>query len=188
MGSSRNRARTCVPCIGRRILNHCTTREAPKPSFKEHTFTHTHTRVYVYYIFFESHTSRTVAGLKPTSSGSSPPPPQHPCTLLGPPPWASALAASSSRDSWPGQLLLASQPSGRPVSPPERGQCPLLHGRVQTGLLIRTSARSGQDLPLCAESVVSPRVRHVVAPGQDARSKWTSEPNRPALPAGVGGD
>ena len=29
MGSSRTRARTCVPCIGRRILNHCTTREAP---------------------------------------------------------------------------------------------------------------------------------------------------------------
>ena len=29
MGSSRTRARTHVPCIGRRILNHCTTREAP---------------------------------------------------------------------------------------------------------------------------------------------------------------
>ena len=28
VGSSRTRARTCVPCIGRRILNHCTTREA----------------------------------------------------------------------------------------------------------------------------------------------------------------
>ena len=27
-GSSRTRARTRVPCIGRRILNHCTTREA----------------------------------------------------------------------------------------------------------------------------------------------------------------
>ena len=27
MESSRTRARTCVPCIGRRILNHCTTRE-----------------------------------------------------------------------------------------------------------------------------------------------------------------
>ena len=27
MGSSRSRARTCVPCIGRWILNHCTTRE-----------------------------------------------------------------------------------------------------------------------------------------------------------------
>ena len=24
-----SRARTCVPCIGRRILNHCTTREVP---------------------------------------------------------------------------------------------------------------------------------------------------------------
>ena len=29
VGSSRTRARTCVPCIGRRILNHCTTREVP---------------------------------------------------------------------------------------------------------------------------------------------------------------
>ena len=28
VGSSRTRARTCVPCIGRRILNHCTIREA----------------------------------------------------------------------------------------------------------------------------------------------------------------
>ena len=28
MGSSRTRARTCVPCIGRRILNCCDTREA----------------------------------------------------------------------------------------------------------------------------------------------------------------
>ena len=29
VGSSRTRARTCVPCIGRWILNHCATREAP---------------------------------------------------------------------------------------------------------------------------------------------------------------
>ena len=29
MGYSRTRARTHVPCIGRRILNHCATREAP---------------------------------------------------------------------------------------------------------------------------------------------------------------
>ena len=29
VGSSRTRARTCVPCIGRRSLNHCATREAP---------------------------------------------------------------------------------------------------------------------------------------------------------------
>ena len=29
VGSSQTRARTCVACIGRRILNHCTTREAP---------------------------------------------------------------------------------------------------------------------------------------------------------------
>ena len=28
VGSSWTRARTCVPCIGRWILNHCTTREA----------------------------------------------------------------------------------------------------------------------------------------------------------------
>ena len=29
VGSSRTRARTRVPCIGRRILNHCTTWEVP---------------------------------------------------------------------------------------------------------------------------------------------------------------
>ena len=29
VGSSWTRARTCVPCTGRRILNHCTTREVP---------------------------------------------------------------------------------------------------------------------------------------------------------------
>ena len=29
VGSSRTRAQTRVPCIGRRILNHCATREAP---------------------------------------------------------------------------------------------------------------------------------------------------------------
>ena len=27
VGSSQTRDRTCVPCIGRRILNHCATRE-----------------------------------------------------------------------------------------------------------------------------------------------------------------
>ena len=30
VGSSRTRARTRVRCIGRRILNHCATREAPE--------------------------------------------------------------------------------------------------------------------------------------------------------------
>ena len=29
VGSSQTRARTCVPCIGRWVLNHCATREAP---------------------------------------------------------------------------------------------------------------------------------------------------------------
>ena len=29
VGSSWTRAQTCVPCIGRQILNHCTTREVP---------------------------------------------------------------------------------------------------------------------------------------------------------------
>ena len=33
VGSSRTRARTRVPCIGRQILNHCTTREVPGPRF-----------------------------------------------------------------------------------------------------------------------------------------------------------
>ena len=33
VGSSQTRARTRVPCIGRRILNHCATREALDMSF-----------------------------------------------------------------------------------------------------------------------------------------------------------
>ena len=32
-GSSWTRARTCVPCIGRQILNHCATREVTGPIF-----------------------------------------------------------------------------------------------------------------------------------------------------------
>ena len=35
VGSSQTRARTRVPCIGRWILNHCTTREARKEEFCE---------------------------------------------------------------------------------------------------------------------------------------------------------
>ena len=31
VGSSQARARTCVSCIGRQILNHCATREAQSP-------------------------------------------------------------------------------------------------------------------------------------------------------------
>ena len=34
VGSSRTRARTRVPCVGRRILNHCATREAPTYGLK----------------------------------------------------------------------------------------------------------------------------------------------------------
>ena len=33
VGSSRTRAQTCVPCIGRWILNHCATREVPLKIF-----------------------------------------------------------------------------------------------------------------------------------------------------------
>ena len=33
VGSSWTRAQTRVPCVGRRILNHCTTREVPRTSF-----------------------------------------------------------------------------------------------------------------------------------------------------------
>ena len=38
VGSSWTRARTCVPCIGRRILNHCTTREVLITFFNEKNF------------------------------------------------------------------------------------------------------------------------------------------------------
>ena len=34
VGSSQTRARSRVPCIGRQILNHCATREAPDLTFK----------------------------------------------------------------------------------------------------------------------------------------------------------
>ena len=37
MGSSRTRARTHVPCIGRWILNHCATREVPSRTISEFT-------------------------------------------------------------------------------------------------------------------------------------------------------
>ena len=36
VGSSQTRARTRIPCIGRQILNHCTTREAPCSFFNAH--------------------------------------------------------------------------------------------------------------------------------------------------------
>ena len=38
VGSSRTRARTHVPCIGRRILNHCATREAPQALLNSQLF------------------------------------------------------------------------------------------------------------------------------------------------------
>ena len=38
VGSSRTRARTRVPCIERRILNHCTTREVPKVGLFKNTY------------------------------------------------------------------------------------------------------------------------------------------------------
>ena len=34
-GSSRTRPRTCVPCVGRRILNHCATKEALSSFLKQ---------------------------------------------------------------------------------------------------------------------------------------------------------
>ena len=37
VGSSQTRARTRVPCIGRQILNHCATREAPKYILNQHS-------------------------------------------------------------------------------------------------------------------------------------------------------
>ena len=33
VGSSGTRAQTCVPCIGRQVLNHCTTREVPNTKY-----------------------------------------------------------------------------------------------------------------------------------------------------------
>ena len=47
VGSSQTRARTCVPCIGRRILNHCATREAPCLVFLLRFF-----RSFIFFNFF----------------------------------------------------------------------------------------------------------------------------------------
>ena len=47
MGSSRTRARTRVPCIGRRILNHCATREAPGVQSLNHGATREVTELYI---------------------------------------------------------------------------------------------------------------------------------------------
>ena len=44
-GSSRTRAQTHVPCIGRRILNHCATREVLKSRFLKIRFCHLQPRV-----------------------------------------------------------------------------------------------------------------------------------------------
>ena len=40
VGSSQTRARTCVPCIGRQILNHCATREALSSFIRYHSKDH----------------------------------------------------------------------------------------------------------------------------------------------------
>ena len=42
VGSSRTRARTHVPCIGRQILNHCATREVPPTLFTFYLFDNSH--------------------------------------------------------------------------------------------------------------------------------------------------
>ena len=52
VGSSRTRARTRVPCIGRQILNHCATREVPARLFLSGcTILHSHRFVSENYIF-----------------------------------------------------------------------------------------------------------------------------------------
>ena len=40
VGFSRTKARTCVPCLGRRSLNHCATREAQEKIFYTLSFSH----------------------------------------------------------------------------------------------------------------------------------------------------
>ena len=46
VGSSRTRARTRVPCIGRQILDHCATREAPS-SLSQRTSLHHHLNTFM---------------------------------------------------------------------------------------------------------------------------------------------
>ena len=55
VGSSWTRARTRVPCIGRQILNHCTTREVPTSPFLNGVFLMCFFCLFVYifiYLFF----------------------------------------------------------------------------------------------------------------------------------------
>ena len=54
MGSSPTRAQTCDPCIGRWILNHCTTREAPKIVFWKVQFFPPHALPYCVFLACES--------------------------------------------------------------------------------------------------------------------------------------
>ena len=49
LGSSRTRARTRVSCTGRRILNHCATREVPGQSFLKKLYSMWNFIVYIYY-------------------------------------------------------------------------------------------------------------------------------------------
>ena len=80
MGSSRTRARTRVPCIGRRILNHCATREAPFMFFIPAVLRHS-SHYYQYFTDEETETKRvqvicpqpppTSAGDPPTLAGRS---------------------------------------------------------------------------------------------------------------------
>ena len=52
-GSSQTRAQTRVPCIGRQILNHCTTREAPKVYFFREDLYLLLLSIYVYLWYYE---------------------------------------------------------------------------------------------------------------------------------------
>ena len=52
VGSSQTRARTRVPCIGRQILNHCATREAPNHFKKQFLFSWILSVTIEYFVFY----------------------------------------------------------------------------------------------------------------------------------------
>ena len=69
VGSSWTRARTSVPCIGRRLLNHCTTREAPQHVFLNKVLLAHYTHSLTYCVWLVLHISDKVGKFQQRPSG-----------------------------------------------------------------------------------------------------------------------
>ena len=82
MGSSQTRARTHVPCIGRQILNHCTTREAPPFIFDRTVCGHCFSPLILKLFFTRIVKFMEPSALCPNASPPHPPPPVTFCSSL----------------------------------------------------------------------------------------------------------